>query len=125
MQGGGYAQLAHEDALPDGSLHRLEALRAVEVVWEAVPEGSPLDGGTAAELAIRSRTGLSVVGVLRDGVMLANPGADMTLQAGDLLALIGGPREQRCFREHFLTPEGKKAGEACDRSGPDPEGSAA
>jgi len=125
VQGGGYAQLAHEDALPDGSLHRLEALRAVEVVWEAVPAGSPLDGGTAAELAIRSRTGLSVVGVLRDGVMLANPGADMTLQAGDLLALIGGPREQRCFREHFLTPDGKKAGEACDRSGPDPEGSAA
>ncbi|MGE4290566.1 MAG: cation:proton antiporter [Desulfovibrio sp.] len=100
VQGDDYAALADDGDL-EGSLYKLEALRAVEITWVRVRAGSELQGRNIAELGIRGRTGVSVVGVLRAGIMLPNPDIHMPLEADDMLALIGGPKEQRRFETEF------------------------
>ena len=62
--------------------------------WVKLQEDSPVAEKTIAASQIRSRTGVSVVGVLHHGkAIITNPGPDHVLHAGDLLALIG-TREQ-------------------------------
>jgi Kef-type potassium/proton antiporter, CPA2 family (TC 2.A.37.1) len=100
VQSGDYAALAGDGGL-QASLHQLEALRAVEIIWRRVAQGGPLEGKSIAGLGIRGRTGVSVVGVLRAGLMLPNPDIHMPLEADDMLALIGGPKEQRRFEKEF------------------------
>ncbi|MEF2144539.1 MAG: cation:proton antiporter [Desulfovibrionaceae bacterium] len=100
VQDDDYAALAGGGDM-EGSLYKLEALRAVEITWVRVRSGSQLQGRNIAELGIRGRTGVSVVGVLREGVMLPNPDIRMPLEADDMLALIGGPDEQRRFEKEF------------------------
>jgi CPA2 family monovalent cation:H+ antiporter-2 len=67
----------------------LMATRGVEIAWEPLAEDSPLTGQTLAEADVRSRTGASVVAVVRDGQVIANPGASLRFTAGDLVGLIG------------------------------------
>lgn len=63
--------------------------------WLEVQPGSALDGRTLASLELRRRTGVSVVGIMRDGVLQPNPGPDDVIQAGDLLAIVGRPEQRR------------------------------
>lgn len=77
------------------------AARLLDLHWETVPAGSPLDGGTIRGLNIRSRTGVSVVGRLRDGHLEPNPDIDAPLVAGDTLALMGGSEQIAAFRAAF------------------------
>jgi CPA2 family monovalent cation:H+ antiporter-2 len=58
-----------------------------------VPNGSPLDGQTLAGLRLRTTSGVSVVGIIRDGRLIANPDGDSRLERGDLVAVLG-TREQ-------------------------------
>lgn len=60
-----------------------------ELEWQEVNENSVMVGHSLRELNIREKTGASVVGVLREGTFLANPSADFSFRAGDILALIG------------------------------------
>lgn len=69
-----------------------------DFTWLEVRPGSTLDGRTLAELALRRRTGVSVVGILRDGILLPNPGPDDVLRAGDLLAVVGRPEQRRAVQ---------------------------
>ena len=54
-----------------------------------VDEGSPFDGRTLGDTAMRTRTGVSVVAVMRAGQVHPSPGPDFTLTAGDLLVAVG------------------------------------
>lgn len=63
--------------------------------WLEVQPGSALDGRTLAALELRRRTGVSVVGIMRGGVLQPNPGPDDVMQAGDLLAIVGRPEQRR------------------------------
>lgn len=71
------------------------AQQLFDFTWLEVRAGSSLDGRTLAELALRRRTGVSVVGILRDGVLQPNPGPDDELRAGDMLAVLGRPDARR------------------------------
>jgi CPA2 family monovalent cation:H+ antiporter-2 len=71
------------------------AQQLFDFTWLEVRAGSSLDGRTLAELALRRRTGVSVVGILRDGVLQPNPGPDDVLRAGDMLAVLGRPDARR------------------------------
>jgi len=66
----------------------------LELSWERIGAESLLAGASLRDLELRSRTGVSVVGVLRDGKFSANPQADLVLQANDLLAVIGSPAQR-------------------------------
>jgi len=67
----------------------LMATRGVEIAWQPLDGDSPLVGQTLAEANIRSRTGASVVAVLRGGEVITNPGPELRFMAGDLVGLIG------------------------------------
>jgi TrkA domain protein len=51
--------------------------------------GSPFDGRTLGDTALRTRTGVSVVAVMRAGQVHPSPTPDFTLTAGDLLVTVG------------------------------------
>ena len=71
----------------------LMSTRGVEITWQPVEPGSPLIDQTLAEANIRSRVGASVVALVRDRHVFANPKSHIRFEAGDLLGLIGEPHE--------------------------------
>jgi CPA2 family monovalent cation:H+ antiporter-2 len=70
-----------------------EATRRLDFAWLPITPGSRFDGRTIGELHIRSRLGVSIVGVIHDGELRVNPDAESRLAAGDLMAVLG-TREQ-------------------------------
>jgi CPA2 family monovalent cation:H+ antiporter-2 len=70
-----------------------ELARQLEFVWVGVSPEGPLDGRTLGELRIRTTTGASVVGIIRDGSLVANPDGQEHLEKGDLVGVLG-TREQ-------------------------------
>ncbi|WP_026316830.1 cation:proton antiporter regulatory subunit [Actinokineospora enzanensis] len=53
--------------------------------------GSPYDGRTLGDTALRTRTAVSVVAVVRAGTVHPSPRPDFTLGGGDLLITVGTP----------------------------------
>jgi TrkA domain protein len=54
-----------------------------------VNEGSPFDGRPLGDTAMRTRTGVSLVAVMRAGQVHPSPGPEFTLSAGDLVVAVG------------------------------------
>ncbi len=54
-----------------------------------IKSGSPYDGRTLGETAMRTRTGASVVAVMRAGQVHPSPNPDFTFTSGDLLVAVG------------------------------------
>ncbi|MGZ8612888.1 MAG: cation:proton antiporter regulatory subunit [Actinomycetota bacterium] len=54
--------------------------------------GSPFDGKTIGDTAARSRTGVSIVAVLRRGTANPAPGPGFELRGDDTLVVVGTPR---------------------------------
>lgn len=75
----------------------------LELNWLTLDPGSQLNGRTIGELEIRSRMGVSVVGVMRGGTLYSNPNPDFRFAAGDLVAVIGKPDQYAAFQE-FASP---------------------
>jgi len=86
-------------------LHELlSAVHSIEITWLRLPPGNPLAGQTLAEAALRSRTGASVVALLRDGQLIANPKSLLVLMPEDSIGLIG-EQEQVQAAERLLSDE--------------------
>jgi CPA2 family monovalent cation:H+ antiporter-2 len=66
-----------------------EITRHLELVWLGVSPESACNGRTLSELRVRTTTGASVVGIIRDGALAANPDGEARLQTGDLVAVLG------------------------------------
>ena len=73
------------------------AEQGFDLEWFSVQESSSLLGLSLAEAEIRTKTGASVVGVLRDGRMESNPGPDFRLQNKDMVAVIGSNQARASF----------------------------
>lgn len=54
-----------------------------------IRNGSPFDGRTLGDTALRTRTSISVVAVMRAGQVHPSPTPDFTFTAGDLLVAVG------------------------------------
>ena len=80
----------------------VRAARGIEIAWRLVSEQSPIVGQTLAEANIRARTGASVIALIRNQQLIANPKSSTVFQAGDLLGLIGD-REQIAAAEQLLS----------------------
>jgi K+:H+ antiporter len=63
--------------------------RQLDFSWAGLPPESPFAGHTLEELRIRSTTGVSVVGIIRDGALQPNPDGSARLHGGDLVAILG------------------------------------
>lgn len=67
----------------------LRSVRGLEIAWVLVDNTSPLAGQTLVEANIRAKTEASVIAILRDQQVIANPKSATVLQAGDVVGLIG------------------------------------
>jgi TrkA domain protein len=66
--------------------------RQVEgLVTEQIPitAGSPFAGRTLGDTRARTRTGASVVAVVRDGQVIASPGPDFAFRSDDIVVVVG------------------------------------
>jgi CPA2 family monovalent cation:H+ antiporter-2 len=94
-------------------LHELvDAANSIEIKWVRLPADSPLVGQTLANANLRSRTGASVVAILREGQLMANPKSMTVFQANDRIGLIGEKEESEAV-ERLLSapdPEASQAG---------------
>jgi TrkA domain protein len=69
-----------------------ELARQVEgLVSRQVPiePGSPYDGRTLGDTRARTRTGASIVAVVRDGEVIASPRPDFRFAASDVVLVVG------------------------------------
>ena len=73
----------------------------MDVNWLSLPEDSTIAGKTIRELEVRKKTGLSVVAVLKEDGLLANPGPDFRFSPRDTLGLLGTPEQISFFQKHF------------------------
>jgi len=67
----------------------IDAINDIEVTWMRLPEGNQIVGQTLAEVNLRARTGASVVAILRNSQLLANPKSNTVFEVGDRIGLIG------------------------------------
>ena len=75
-------------------LHDLiDAANSIEILWFRIPEGNSLIGQTLSAANLRARTGASVVAILREGHLMANPKSMTAFEAGDRIGLIGDREE--------------------------------
>jgi TrkA domain protein len=78
-----------------GAPHLSEALASVQrleglaIEWIAVPEGSRFVGSTIGEGQFRTRTGASIVAVVRGESPIASPGPEHRFHAGDVAVAVG------------------------------------
>ncbi len=90
------------DAAPSQTARLLQQLqhtsRSLRVDWITLPPESALAGQTLSEAAIRTRTGASIVAVLRQDVVAPNPSPDYRMAAGDMLAVLGTAEQERALR---------------------------
>jgi CPA2 family monovalent cation:H+ antiporter-2 len=76
----------------------LRAAKSVEISWLELDPASPLAGLALAQSDIRARSGASVVALLRDGKLMANPKSAVQLLAGDRVGVIGDPAQIEAAR---------------------------
>jgi monovalent cation:H+ antiporter-2, CPA2 family len=84
------------------SSYQLDQLRRarqlLEIEWVTLPANAPLNGQSIEQAAIRQRTGVLVVGVLRGEVVYNNPDPELAFLAGDNVAVFGTPEQRSAFR---------------------------
>jgi CPA2 family monovalent cation:H+ antiporter-2 len=73
------------------------ASHLMELNWFSISPQSTMAGKSIRDLEIRQRTGVSVVGILRNEELITNPEADSVIAAGDALAVIGDKQQIEVF----------------------------
>lgn len=80
-----------------GAIHIAEALVALQRVqgialdWFTLPDDSPVVGTTIGQGQYRTRTGASIVAVVRRGATIPAPGPEFTFEADDSAVAVGTP----------------------------------
>ncbi len=68
-----------------------QSIEGLVLEWVQIEEGAASAGVPLSELGLRSRTGASVVAVVRGAESTLSPKADFALAAGDTAVLVGAP----------------------------------
>ncbi len=71
--------------------HLQQQVEGLAIDWLTVDERSPYAGRTIADARIRTRSGVSVVAVLRGNQTFPSPEPDFRIEPGDTLVLVGTP----------------------------------
>ncbi len=75
------------------------ARELLELSWERLEADNPMVGNNLRQLDLRSKAGVSVVGVIRRGTFVPNPDANFTFASGDYVAAIGNAAQRKLFKE--------------------------
>jgi TrkA domain protein len=70
------------------SISAMQRIEGLAIDWLSVGEGAATSIGAGG---FRTRTGASIVAVLRGDETIAAPGPDLTLAAGDVVVAVGTP----------------------------------
>jgi TrkA domain protein len=73
-------------------LDRLQQVEGLAIDWLPLSAESPFAGKTIGDTRARTRTGTSIVAVLRGDQAHPAPEPDFELRAGDTLLVVGTPR---------------------------------
>lgn len=84
-----------------GELTRL--LSRAQVITLRIAKGSRAEGREVGELELRRKHGITLLAVGRGSEILAEPGAQTRLLAGDLLVVLGTPERLASAKELFKT----------------------
>lgn len=89
--------------LEDTAYSTLENFKKVpfllDMSWFELTENSFIIGQTISSSGIRTKTGVSIVGILRNNSFIPNPNAEFIFQIGDYVAIIGLPENKKSFEE--------------------------
>ena len=77
----------------------VQQLEGVALDWLRIRDGSSQAGKTIGEGRLRTRTGTSVVALIRGDHTLPAPGPEEVLNAGDVVVAVGTPEGLRQLRE--------------------------
>lgn len=77
--------------------HLRNAEHQFDLEWVRLTRESPLINRSIGESEIRKKTGVSVVGVVREEKLRSNPAADFILMPDDLVAVIGSEDSREAF----------------------------
>lgn len=77
----------------------VQRLKGVAIDWIRMRPGTRHCGATIGEGRFRTRTGVSVVAIVRDDTTLPAPGPDAALEAGDIVVAVGTPEGLRQLRD--------------------------
>jgi TrkA domain protein len=101
-------RLSQEDTAALGELFGLsqvsdavvaaQRLDGVAIDWVTVPAGSPIAGATIGDGQFRTRTGASIVAIIRGDSTVPAPGPDATFEAGDVAVAVGTPEGLQLLR---------------------------
>jgi TrkA domain protein len=69
-----------------------QSIEGLVIDWLPVRDDSPYAGGTIGDARIRTRTGVSVVAVVRGDEAVPAPGPETSVDAGDFLVVVGTGR---------------------------------
>jgi CPA2 family monovalent cation:H+ antiporter-2 len=83
-------------------LEQLKNLSSLlEMKWVQIEDSGGAVGKSIGELQIRTRTGLSVVGVLREDVFIPNPDTGFRFEKDDYVAIIGKAHQRDLFSKLY------------------------
>lgn len=80
-----------------------QRVRGLAIDWVTVPPGSTFVGGTIGDGAFRTRTGSSIVAVVRGDDTIAAPRPDFAFEANDVVVAVGTPEGLGQLRALLLT----------------------
>lgn len=76
-----------------------QRIEGLAIDWLTVDSASPLAGKTITDAHVRTRTGASIVAVLRQGTPHPAPGPEFEMAVADVLVAVGTPEGISTFRE--------------------------
>ena len=92
------------------------ALGELTIEWVPVPDSSPLMGKTLAEAALRAKTGITIIAILREPEPVSGAQPNDVIQKGDTLVTVGKAGQYGAF--HRLLEQGDVGDEAAAASTP-------
>ena len=66
-----------------------QEIEGLSIEWMEVPEGSPAAGRTIGDGEYRTKTGASIVAVIRGDKTIPAPGPDQAMYEGDVIVAVG------------------------------------
>lgn len=70
------------------SVTKAVQLPGLVIDWVDVPDDSPVAGRSLSDIGVHTRTGASVVAIIRSGDTVIAPGADDVVRGGDTVVIV-------------------------------------
>lgn len=78
-------------------------VKGLAIDWLEITDGTPFVGRTIGDAEVRTRTGVSIVAVVRDGIAHPAPGPDFHIEDGDVAVVVGTPAGIEATRDILTT----------------------